>query len=216
MVAMNADTSPPDPVRGHTEPEQDRPDQAPHQVTLALLAARQGDREAMDEAFRLVYDEIRQVARARLDQLRLRGTLDTTAVVHEAYLKIVRHGEMAWQDRQHFLAVASAAMRQVLLDHARRHRTAKRGAGAQHVPLDEAGGEAVVSARDVIALDAALTRLAGADPQLGRVVELRFFGGLSVEETARVLSVSEATVKRSWRKARAILHRELGSRADSA
>jgi RNA polymerase sigma-70 factor, ECF subfamily len=216
MVAMNAGTNPPDPTHGHGEPAQDSPDQPPHQVTLALLAARQGDRAAMDEAFRLVYDEIRQVARARLDRLRLRGTLDTTAVVHEAYLKIVRHGEMAWQDRQHFLAVASAAMRQVLLDHARKHQTAKRGAGAQHVPLDEVGGEAVVNARDVIALDAALTRLSAADPQLGRVVELRFFGGLSVEETAKVLSVSEPTVKRAWRKARAILHRELVSRAEGA
>ncbi len=188
---------------------------APHQVTLALIAARNGDREAVDEAFRLVYDEVSALASARLDRHGRRGTLDTTAVVHEAYLKIARHGQMQWQDRQHFLAVASSAMRQVLLDHARRRLAAKRGGGVTHVPLDEeGGGPATASAQDLIALDAALNRLAAADAKLGRVVELRFFGGLSVEETARVLGIGEATVKRAWRKARAILHRDLGGPTD--
>jgi RNA polymerase sigma-70 factor, ECF subfamily len=116
---------------------------------------------------------------------------------------------MAWEDRQHFFAVASAAMRQVLLDHARRHLSIKRGGGAAHVPLTDADAAVDVQARDIVALDAALTRLAALDAQLARVVELRFFGGLTVEEAAQTLGVSEATVKRAWRRARAFLHREL-------
>ncbi|MBE0564899.1 MAG: sigma-70 family RNA polymerase sigma factor [Krumholzibacteria bacterium] len=206
---MHADTPPfadaedPAAVGGALGPE------ALHQVTLALVAARQGEPGAVDELFRLVYAEICELARERLGRQGRRGTLDTTAVVHEAYLKIVRHGQMHWQDRAHFLAVAATAMRQVLLDRARRHLAAKRGGGAVHVPLDEAADAATAGAGDLLALDAALTRLAAADPQLARVVEMRFFGGLSVEETAQALGVSEATVKRAWRKARAILHCDL-------
>lgn len=186
-------------------------------MTLALMAARQGDREAMGEAFRLVYDEIGRLARDRLDRHGPRGTLDTSAVVHEAYMKIARHGEMDWRDRRHFLAVSAIAVRQVLLDHARKHLATKRGGGAPHVPLDEATAAAASSsAQDLLALDIALTRLNEIDPQLGSVVELRFFGGLSVEDTAMTLDVSEATVKRAWRKARAILHRELAGEVDPA
>lgn len=180
-----------------------------HHVTLALHAARSGDPAALNEAFQLVYEEVRSIARARVARFGVGSTLDTTAVVHEAYLKLARHGEMAWEDRQHFLAVASAAMRQVLLDHARRHLSLKRGGGAAHVQLSEADAAVDDQARDVLALDAALTRLANFDAQLGRVVELRFFGGLTVEETAQTLKVSEATIKRAWRRARAFLHREL-------
>jgi len=185
----------------------------PHRGTLALRAARAGEEGALAEAFALVYDEIRAIARARLARHGPRMTLDTTAVVHEAYIKIARHGEMAWEDRGHFFAVASTAMRQVVLDHARRRLAAKRGGGGERVPLDEAEQVADAQARDALALDAALELLARADAQLGRVVELRFFGGLSVEETARTLAVSEATVKRAWRKARAFLHRELADGA---
>jgi RNA polymerase sigma factor (TIGR02999 family) len=182
-----------------------------HHVTLALHAARGGDPAALDQAFQLVYDDVRAIARARVARFGVGSTLDTTAVVHEAYLKLARHGEMAWEDRQHFFAVASAAMRQVLLDHARRHLSIKRGGGAAHLPLTEAAAAAAVDdqARDVIALDAALSRLAALDTHLARVVELRFFGGLTVEETAQTLGVSEATIKRAWRRARAFLHREL-------
>jgi RNA polymerase sigma-70 factor, ECF subfamily len=184
-----------------------------HHVTRALHAARGGGPEAINEAFRLVYDEVRAIARARVARLGQGATLDTTAVVHEAYLKLARGGELALEDRRHFFAVASTAMRQILLDHARKHLSAKRGGGAAHVPLTEAaagiGAEVDVQARDIVALDGALARLAAVDEQLGRVVEMRYFGGLSVEETARALGVSEATVKRAWRRARVFLHREL-------
>lgn len=185
------------------------PRPAAHRVTLALIAARSGDRRALDEAFRLVYDEIRAIARARLGYGARRATLDTTAVVHEAYLKIVRHGEMEWRDRRHFLAVAASAMRQVLLDHARKQLASKRGGGASHLPLDAAETVLAADARELLALDGALGRLAAVDSELAKLVEMRYFGGLSVEETARALDVSAATVKRSWRKARAFLHREL-------
>ena len=180
-----------------------------HHVTQVLHAARGGDPAALNEAFQLVYEDVRAIARARVARYGVGSTLDTTAVVHEAYLKLARHGEMAWEDRQHFFAVASAAMRQVLLDHARRHLSIKRGAGAAHVPLTEADAAVDDQARDIVALDAALTRLAALDTQLAHVVELRFFGGLTVEEAAQTLKVSEATVKRAWRRARAFLHREL-------
>lgn len=187
------------------------PDEAgrSHEVTLALQAARGGDPLALNEAFHLVYEEVRAIARARVARLGGASTLDTTAVVHEAYLKLARHGGMAWEDRQHFLAVASTAMRQVLLDHARQRLAARRGGGAAHVPLDEADAAVESQAREILALDAALSNLARLDPQLSRLVELRYFGGLTIEETAQALGVSDATVKRAWRRARAFLHREL-------
>jgi RNA polymerase sigma factor (TIGR02999 family) len=182
-----------------------------HLVTLALREARGGDTEALNRAFALVYDEIRAIAHARRVRLGAGGTLDTTAVVHEAYLKLARHGGMAWEDRSHFLAVASKAMRQVLLDRARRKLADKRGGGAEHVPLTVADppAAATAEAREVLALEEALGRLETVDPRLVRVVELRFFGGLTVEETARALGISEPTVKRDWQRARLFLHREL-------
>jgi len=179
-----------------------------HHVTEALQAARGGG-AAVNEAFRLVYDEVRAIASARVARLGGGATLDTTAVVHEAYLKLARGGELAFEDRHHFFAVASTAMRQILLDHARKHLSAKRGGGAAHVPLTEADAAVEAQARDIVALDEALSRLVAVDSQLGRVVEMRFFGGLSVEETAGALGISTATVKRAWRRARAFLHREL-------
>lgn len=200
-----------------TNPPTPDDDLRTHQVTLALQAARGGDAAALNEAFHLVYDEVRAIARARVARAGAGSTLDTTAVVHEAYLKLARHGGMEWADRQHFLAVASSAMRQVLLDHARQHLAAKRGGGAAHVPLTEADAAVEAQARDILALDAALGRLAAMDPELARLVELRYFGGLTIEETARALDVSDATVKRAWRRARAFLHRELaGAEAPEA
>jgi RNA polymerase sigma factor (TIGR02999 family) len=184
-----------------------------HQVTLALQAARGGDPAALNEAFHLVYDEVRAIAHARVARAGGGGTLDTTAVVHEAYLKLARHGGLSFADRQHFLAVASTAMRQVLLDHARRRLSARRGGGAEHLPLTKADPAADEQAREVVALDEALRTLAALDPQLARVVELRWFGGLTIEETAGALEVSEATVMRAWRRARAWLQRELDAGA---
>jgi RNA polymerase sigma factor (TIGR02999 family) len=184
-----------------------------HQVTLALQAARGGDPAALNEAFHLVYDEVRAIARARVARAGGGGTMDTTAVVHEAYLKLARHGGLSFADRQHFLAVASTAMRQVLLDHARRRLSARRGGGVEHLSLTAADPAADEQAREVVALDEALGRLAALDPQLSRLVDLRYFGGLTIEETAQALAVSEATVKRAWRRARAWLQRELDTGA---
>lgn len=180
-----------------------------HLVTLALQKARGGDSEALNRVFGLVYEEVRAIARARRARMGAGGTLDTTAVVHEAYLKLARHGEMPWEDRAHFLCVASRAMRQVLIDYARSRLADKRGGGALHLPLTEAHAAASAEARSVVALDEALRGLEALDERLGRVVELRFFGGLSVEDTARALGISEPTVKRDWQRARAFLHREL-------
>lgn len=199
-------------MQDHAPPESNRAPEAtraPHAVTLALKAARNGDQAALAEAFRLVYGEIRAIAHRRVARHGIGGTLDTTAVVHEVYLKLVRHGDLSLDDRQHFLAVASLAMRQILLDHARRHLSVRNGAGAVHVPLDDDDAVVEAQARDLIALDKALLRLAGVDDQLARVVELRFFGGLTVEETAAALGVSEPTIKRAWRRARDFLQREL-------
>lgn len=204
MVAMKEDTA--SDLANEDDGAGPRPS---HLVTLALQAARAGDPAALSEVFHLVYDEIHAIAHARVARHGGGLTLDTTAVVNEAYLKIVRHGELAWEDRSHFFAVASTAMRQILLDHARRHVAAKRGGGADHVPLDDQDAAVEAQARDLIALDAALVRLSRHDARLAQVVELRFFGGLSVEETAVALGVSEPTVKRDWRKAREFLQREL-------
>jgi len=184
-----------------------------HLVTLALQAARGGDNEALSRVFGLVYEEVRAIARSRRARLGAGGTLDTSAVVHEAYLKLARHGEMPWEDRAHFLCVASRAMRQVLIDYARSRLADKRGGGAEHVPLTEAHAAAAAEARDLVALDEALRGLEVLDERLGRVVELRFFGGLTVEDTARALGISEPTVKRDWQRARAFLHRELAGDA---
>lgn len=192
-------------------PDADTPDA--HLVTLALQAARGGDSEALSRVFGLVYEEVRAIARSRRARLGAGGTLDTSAVVHEAYLKLARHGEMPWEDRAHFLCVASRAMRQVLIDYARSRLADKRGGGAGHVPLTEAHAAAAAEARDLVALDEALRGLEVLDERLGRVVELRFFGGLTVEDTARALGISEPTVKRDWQRARAFLHRELAGDA---
>jgi len=186
----------------------------PSEVTLALRAARGGDPSAMNEAFQIVYEEMRALAHARFGRRVIDSTLGATAVVHEAYLKLARHGDMSWEDRQHFLAVASTAMRQVLVDHARRHLSLKRGGGALHVALTEADLAAVEQARGLVELDDALVQLSERDEQLARLVELRYFGGLTIGETAQALAVSEATVKRNWRKARMFLHRELAGNED--
>lgn len=179
------------------------------EITDILRLARAGDPAALDLVFSRVYDELRRVAHAQLRRVRAGETLNTTAVVHEAYLKLVRSSMATYADRTHFFAVAARAMRQILLNHAREHMTHKRGGGVKALPLDDADAPAHTRAAELIELDQALDRLAALDERLARVVELRFFGGLSVEETAGVLDVGEATVKRDWATARAFLHREL-------
>lgn len=177
-------------------------------ITLYLAAARGGDRAALDEVFRRVYGEIHRLARAQVRRCGPQPTLSASVIVHEAYLKLARAPAVAWEDRAHFFSVAARAMRQVLLNHARRHLAAKRG-GGRPLPLDTLDHPIDPRAAELVDLDVALGRLAALDPRLEQVVELRFFGGLSEEETAEVLGVHERTVRRDWRAARAFLHREL-------
>jgi RNA polymerase sigma factor (TIGR02999 family) len=181
-----------------------------NQVTELLRRWREGDHAALDALLPLVYDELRRVAHNYLQRERLDHTLQSTAVVHEAYLRLVE-GAVEFQNREHFFAVAAQLMRQILVDYARRHRSLKRDAGYK-LALDEA---LKLPSKDVdlVDLDDALKELARMDARQGRIVELRFFGGLSIEETAGVLSISTATVERSWASARAWLYRQLNRNA---
>ena len=163
-----------------------------------------------DELIINVYNELRRLATFYLRRERADHTLQPTALVHEAYMRLAAQERVEWRNREHFLAVAAAMMRRVLVDHARRHRRDKRG-GGQKLRLTEVDGYAEEEAEDLIALDEALSRLARRHPQKSRIVELRFFGGLSVEETAHILNVSYSTVERDWKFARAWLARELDS-----
>jgi len=181
----------------------------PGEVTRLLIAWRKGDEEAPRELFAVLYDELRTLARAQLNRRRQQHSLATTGLVHEAYLKLGDQSRLDLRDRGHFFALAARAMRQILLDHARRRLAGKRGGTAVRSALDEAVLAADVKADELVALDGALARLEALDPRLGRVVEMRFFGGLSVEETAEALGMSERTVKRDWEKARAFLYAEL-------
>lgn len=185
------------------------PDKAPAQVTDLLVAWSQGDKQAYDRLVPLVYDELHRLAHRYMSGERPGHTLQTTALVDEAYLRLVNQ-KVHWQNRSHFFAIAAEVMRRILVDYARKRRYAKRG-NAQKVELDEAMLMARERSSELIALDEALTRLAEFDERKSRVVELRFFGGLSVEETADVLNISVNTVKRDWSTARAWLYKEVMS-----
>ncbi|HVE55522.1 MAG TPA: sigma-70 family RNA polymerase sigma factor [Pyrinomonadaceae bacterium] len=180
------------------------------EVTVFLKAWSSGDRQAADRLMMLVYDEMRRLAASYLRQQRSDHTLQPTALVHEAYLKLIDVSQVDWQDRAHFFAVAAQTMRHILVDHARAVAADKRGGGAQKIALDEAVSFSNQPQDiDLLALDEALQRLAEQDEQQSRIVELRFFGGLTVEETAEVLRISPATVKREWSTARAWLFRQM-------
>jgi len=182
-------------------------------VTRLLHAWGAGDLEARERVLVLVYGELRRRAAAQLRRERPGHTLQPTALVHEAYIRLVDQRRAAWQNRAQFLAVASQVMRRILVDGARARRAGKRGAGGIHVPLDDAPPVPVPAVDvDVLDLDAALERLSALDQRKGQVAELRFFGGLSLEETGHVLQVSEKTVERDWQAARAWLFRELSAR----
>ena len=183
------------------------------EITQLLVAARRGESAVIDRLLPLVYPELHAVAHRQLRHQRPGQTLNTTALVHEAYLKLVDQTRADYQDRGHFLAVAAVAMRHILVDYARRRAAKKRGGDEQQVTLDDARLGVDARAFEILALDQALTSLAHVDERLSRLVELRFFGGLSVEETALALKVSERTVKRDWRKARAFLYRALSAPA---
>ncbi len=181
----------------------------PHQVTELLGRWRKGDGAALGELMPLVYNELRRLAHRQMRRERPGHTLQTTDLANEAYLRLVGSHQVDWQDRVHFFAVAAQIMRHLLVDRARARRYVKRGGGARQVTLDET---AIISQRrgtEMLALDEALTRLAALDERKSKIVELRYFGGLSAEEVAEVLGVSTITVKREWLKAKAWLYREL-------
>jgi len=177
-------------------------------ITELLEAWRNGNGDAARSLVPLVYEELRVLARRQLAGNRTE-TLRTTALVHEAYLKLGRHSRLAVEDRHHFFAIAGKAMRQLIVDHARRRSAEKRGGKVALVSLEDADAPIAARAAEIVALNQALDRLSDVDEWLARVVELRFFAGLSVEETADALDCSPRTIKRDWRKARAFLHREL-------
>ena len=181
------------------------------EITRLLLAWRNGDRDSRDKLAAAVYEPLRRLARGQLRRLRPGATLSSADLVHEAYLKLVDPRQVDFKDRGHFFAVVATAMRHILVDHARRRGARKRGAGDRAQPLEEGALPAPTRDERLVALDEALADLERLDPRLGRVVELRVFGGLSVEEAAEVLAVSPVTVKRDWRKARAFLQVELDS-----
>ena len=178
-------------------------------LTQLLLEARDGGAAALDRVFPFVYDKLRAIAHAHLGPDGEGRTVSTTALVHEAYLKLVDAERLEWQDRVHFFSLASRAMRQILIDYARRYASAKRGGDLHRVDLDDVQIAVADRADTLVSLDAALTRLAEMSPRLAQVVELRFFGGLSEDDTAKVLGVTDRTVRRDWIKARGWLHQEM-------
>ena len=182
----------------------------PQDVTRLLIEWSKGDQLVLNDLFPLVYGELQKIARRYLRNERRAITLQTTALVHEAYLKLIDQNRVEWQNRAHFYGIAAQAMRRILLDHARKRLAEKRGSGANAISMDD--GVIEISderATELVDLDDALNRLAEMDPQKGRLVELRYFGGLSIEETAEVLGVSVPTVNRGWRAAKAWLSKEL-------
>jgi RNA polymerase sigma factor (TIGR02999 family) len=188
-----------------------------HDITGALVALRQGAPDALDLLTPLVYDELRKIAHRQLGAERSDHTLSTTALVHEAYLKLVDQTRAEWRDKAQFFAIAARAMRRILVDYARRHRALRRGGAQQALSFDELEDSGALAAAEraseLIALDEALERLEGVDERLARVVEWRFFAGLTEAETAAVLGVTPRTVARDWVKARGWLYQELRSDA---
>jgi RNA polymerase sigma factor (TIGR02999 family) len=179
-------------------------------VTELLHRAGAGDSTAAEQVYPLVYDQLRQLAHRQLRREVSGHSLNTTALVHEAFLRLVDQRRSQVADRAHFFAIAATAMRRILVDHARRHGAVKRGAGAKRVPLETVEGLAPEERADLlVALDAALLQLAALDPRQAKVVECRFFGGLTEDETAAALGISARTVKRDWAKARSWLYQEL-------
>jgi RNA polymerase sigma factor (TIGR02999 family) len=183
---------------------------APEAVTQLLVEWQRGSQKALDRLIPLVYDELRAIAGRYLSHESASHTLQSTALVHEAYVRLIGQRSVQWQNRAHFFGIAAQMMRRILVDHARRQHRDKRGGNAPKLSLDEAMGAAVPEPPfDLIALDDALTALALVDSRGARIIELRFFSGLTIEETAEVLDISAGTVKREWSAARAWLYREV-------
>ena len=190
---------------------------APGDVTQLLADLQDGRPDSASQLIPLVYDELHRLAHRHMRQERPDHTLQATALVHEAYVRLVNQPQRTWQNRAHFIAVAAQVMRRILVDYARARRTTKRGSAPQRVPLEEPLLFTEEQSDDLVSLDEALHRLAQFDERQSRVVELRFFGGLTTDETAEVLGISSKTVKRDWAVARAWLHREVRkARADDS
>ena len=185
-------------------------------VTLVLKELSNGNQNALGELIPVVYDELRRLAAYYLRRERSNHTLQATALVHEAYLRLVDQRHVDWKNRNHFFGVAAQLMRRVLLMHAREHQAAKRGGGAQKISLDETAILSPAQAEQLVYLDELLNQLASLDSQQERIVELRFFAGMSVEETAELMGISTATVKRDWVMAKAWLAREMAGKHGNA
>jgi RNA polymerase sigma-70 factor (ECF subfamily) len=181
----------------------------PEDVTILLAELTKGNKEAASKLIPMVYDELRRLADGYMRRERGDHTLQATALVHEAYLKLVEQRSVDWKSRAHFFGIAAQVMRRILVDHARGHLRGKRGAGLQEVPIDEALVFAPEQSLELVKLDEALERLTKLDPRQGKIVELRFFGGLTVDQTADLLGISPKTVKRDWSIAKAWLHGEV-------
>jgi RNA polymerase sigma factor (TIGR02999 family) len=186
------------------------PSSPTHDVTQLLVAWGNGDRAAFDRLMPLVYEELRRLARHYMSRERPGHTLQSTALVNEAYLRLVEQEGMRWENRAHFFGIAARLMRQILVDHAKSRQAAKRGGGQYRLSLSKVDRLTSRPDVDLIALDEALGRLEVLDPQKSRIVELRYFGGLGIEETAEVMGISPAKVKRDWKMARAWLRCEIG------
>lgn len=182
---------------------------SPQEITQLLLKWSEGDSDALDRLTQLVYPELRKIARQYMRRESPAHTLQTSALINEAYLRLVDQRNTEWNDRIHFFAVAAQVMRHILIDHARKHRFAKRGGGAQLVPLDETAVLRQERAAEFVELDEALTRLDGLDARKSQIVELKFFGGLTVDEIAEAMKLSPITIKREWRAAKAWLQLEM-------
>jgi len=185
---------------------------SPHEITQLLVNWGDGDQAALDELMPLVYNELHRLAHHYMRRERPGHTMQTTALVNEAYLKLVDQRNVDWQNRAHFFAISAQLMRRILVDQARSHVYAKRGGGARQVSLDEVAHLSLVKATELVALDDALQGLAAIDPRQARVVELRFFGGLTIQETAAVLGLSSATIKSEWQTAKAWLYHQLSKK----
>lgn len=183
-----------------------------HQITLLLRQWQAGSNDALEALMPRVYSELKRLAGSYLRRERPDHTLQTAALVNEAYMRLIDQTQISWQSKAHFFGIAAQIMRRILVDHARSHKAAKRGAGVPAVALDESLGRAQNQSIDLLHLDAALEKLERADQRQRKIVELRFFAGLSIEDVANVLGISPATVKREWAAARAWLYREVGAR----
>jgi len=183
----------------------------PQEITQLLTKWNRGDKTALEELVPLVYPELRRLARGHMSRENSGHTLQTSALINESYLRLVNQQDVNWQNRSHFFAVSAQVMRHILVDHARKYSYQKRGGGAEHLPVDEVSVVCEERAAELIALDDALNRLAVLDARKSQIVELRFFGGLTVDETAEVMKLAPITIIREWRAAKAWLGREVSS-----